>query len=469
MTQKSKWTGVYQAPMQVLNHAVRLRLEKFSYTDLAQIAKCDDIYELELYSNRTHQPVDLSCLAHITALRTLHLERVKFTNLKALKQLPYLRFLIIDSCDFKELDELNGWRALETLFLRRNKLKRFPAGLDLPRIQCLLLGNEHIADLSFAASYPSLKELDVSHNQITDLSSLAACTWLEDLDVGNNSISTLAPLAGQRFKRLRINSTLNVEKIELQLELPEPVNERDALSIEVSRIARLIEAKSWAQVYAIESPDLLGEAFSNVVHGHADAEMVRGALEHPAAGAFEAMIIKGMRPHYVPVLEMLLDILNAYGERLIVPLMQAFQAKLDSPGLYGEFEVGKFKQEHFTIARILQKVAGPAYSDLFRAFFDQRESFSQLHLVLYKWLLDVVGKTQSAQLVVPLIDLLRFERHIIGGDAVFMKKTFKAIGQLGALADGAALANSFDISAETRPDVLKAYQDAITRLGKKKA
>lgn len=105
---------------------------------------------------------------------------------------------------------------------------------------------------------------------------------------------------------------------------------------------------------------------------------------------------------------------------------------------------------------------------LFLAFFEHRESFSQLHLNLYKWLLDAVGKTQSLQLVEPLIDLLRFEKHILGGDAAFMKKIFKAIGQVGGKADAGVLARRFDVAAETRLDVTEAYQAAMARLGKKK-
>ena len=69
----------------------------------------------------------------------------------------------------------------------------------------------------------------------------------------------------------------------------------------------------------------------------------------------------------------------------------------------------------------------------------------------------------------PLIDLLRFEKHVIGGDAAFMKKIFKAIGQLGVKADAAVLASRFDAMVETRPDVALAYQAAATRLSKKKA
>lgn len=468
MTKKSKWTDRIYRPISVLNHAGGLHLEKFTDEDLDQIADCDDVFDIHLRSNRTAQPVDLARLAHITGLRVLNLERVKFTNLQALKALPHLRFLIIENCDFKDLKALNGWPALTTLFLRRNKLARFPVGLDLPQLDCLLLGDELITDLGFAASYPQLKALDVAYNKVTDLSPLAACTWLEKLNVDNNPITTLAPLAGRRFKRLQVGNALYGERAALQLELPEEPYEQDADHVEAWRIARLMEAKDWPPVYAIVDNAMLGKAFSNLVHGHADAEMIRGALAHPAPGAFESMVENGLRPHYSAVADLVMDIFSEFGERLIPPMARALQTALNRANFREAFYVGKLDHEHFTIAQILEKVAGPAYTDLFLAFFNLREDFSQLHLRLYKWLLDVVGKTQSPLLVAPLIDLLRFEKQVIGGDAAFMKKIFKAIGQLGGRGDAAVLASRFDVAAETRPDVASAYEAAMARLGKKK-
>lgn len=468
MTQKPKWMNRLHGPIHVLNHADGLRLEKFTDADLDQIAGCDDVFELDLLSNRTAQPVDLSRLAHITALRHLSLERLTFTNLRALQALPNLRSLTIDDCKFTDFDSLNGLQVT-TLFLRNNKFSRFPAGLDLPKLQWLVLSHNRIGDLEFAASYPQLRDLSVSGNQIADVSPLVRCARLEKLSLDSNPIATLAPLAGLRFKRLHTDNELHAEKVALQLELPEPPWEQDAESAEALRVAGLMEAKDWPQLYAIESLPLLGRAFSNLLRERADAEMIRGALAHPAPGAFEAMVACGLNPRTVPVLERLVEVLSEHGARLAPPLEQAFQDVLSKANWYDEgFSAGKFKQEHFTIAKLLQQVASPAFANLFLAFFAQRESFSQLHLNLYRWLLDVVGKTQSPALVEPLIDLLRFEKHILGGDAAFMKKIFKAIGQLGSAADEALLAGRFDVSAESRPDVADAHRATVARLQKSK-
>ena len=468
MTIKPKWTDRIFSPIRVLNHADGLHLEKFTDADLNQIADCDDILDIDLRSNRTAQPVDLSRLAHIQGLRRLSLDRMQFTNLQALKALPHLNSLTIEYCDFKDFEALNGLNV-ETLFVWNNKFTHFPAGLQLPRLESLYLSHNRITDLSFVASYPTLKCLHVNGNRITDLAPLAGCAALETLWVDDNPLTTLAPLAGRRYQRLHVSSELSAERAALQLELPEEAYVRDPESIEASRIAKLMEAKDWPQLYAITEVALLGDAFSSLVHGHFDEEMVRGALAHPAPGAFDAMVTHGLRPHYWEESKLLVSVLSSFGERLVAPLTQSFHDELAFYPVYEPFYAGKLKHEHATIARILVEAPIPAFAELFLAFFDLRGSFSEAHLHHYKRLLDVVGKVQSAQLVAPIIDLLGFEKHILGGDAAFMKKVFKAIGQLGTKADAAVLASRFDVSAETRTDVAEAFEATLKKLEKKKS
>lgn len=49
MTKKSKWTDRIYHPINVLNHADGLHLEKSTDEDLDQIADCDDVYEINLH------------------------------------------------------------------------------------------------------------------------------------------------------------------------------------------------------------------------------------------------------------------------------------------------------------------------------------------------------------------------------------------------------------------------------------
>ena len=225
--------------------------------------------------------------------------------------------------------------------------------------------------------------------------------------------------------------------------------------------------QDWPALYAITDLKLLGQAFASLVNRRCDLATLRGALEHPAEGAFHAMVANGLRPDD-DVSELLVLVLCGYGERTLSPMTECFYAALARPTYQDEFYVGKMEKEHEVIMCVLSGIASPACTDLFLAFFNEREGFSENYLYLYKNLLDMVGKTKSPRLVAPIMDLLRFERHIIGGDAAFIKRIFKAIGQLGSKADAAVLASRYDAAADDRPNVVQEYEATLERLGRKK-
>jgi hypothetical protein len=333
----------------------------------------------------------------------------------------------------------------------------------------LSLSGNRITDLAFAQSYTCLGELDVDDNKVQDLAPLASCTRLRSLSVDRNPISCLAPLAGLKFNRLSVDEKHTGQRTALQLLLPEEPYLASEARQEEWRVAELMQTRNWVQLYAITDLPLLGEAFSTFVHGHYDEQTLRGVLAHPVAGAFETKVANGLRPHYSIESETMVEVLSSYGERIIAPLTLCFHTALARPMFPDVFYAGKLEIEHSLIMRILLKVASPAFTDLFLAFFNDREGFSELHLHFYKKLLDVVARTEAPPLTAPIIDLLRFDTHIIGGDAAYMKKIFKAVGQLGGKADAVLLPRQFNAAAETRPDVVAAYDAAVARLEKKKA
>ncbi|MCZ8091996.1 MAG: leucine-rich repeat domain-containing protein [Acidovorax sp.] len=467
---KSKWTDSVYTRVKVLNHSNGLRLERFTSEELDQIADCDDVLELTLDRSKMKEPLDLARIAHITSLRKLELEGLKFTNLQALRALPHLGTLIIDNCKFSDFDALNGFKVLSHLYLWHNKLTAFPAGLDLPQFEALFISDNLISDLGFVQSYPGLAELYLKRNQITDLSPLAACPAVVDLDVQDNPVTSLAPLAGRKFTSFYADPQHREEQIALRLKQDEwPRGETITEDDKAPRhVADLMAKNDWPALYAITDLALLGRAFASLLNRRGDAATLRGALAHPAEGAFHAMVANGLCPDQA-MSDLLVHVLCGYGERTIAPMTECFYTALARPSYQDEFYVGKMKNEHEIIMCVLTGIASPACTELFLAFFNEREGFSENYLYLCKHLLDVVGKTKSEKLMEPIMDLLRFEQKIIGGDPAFMKKIFKAIGQLGRKADAAVLASRFNAAAEERPDVLLAYEATLARLEKKKA
>ena len=471
MAAKTRWKDELYSPISVLNHARELRLSKVTNADLDDLAACDDICELDLENSVKGEVIDLAKLSHIRSLTSLKLKKITFTNLEALKTLPKLSYLIFDTVSF-DVASLDGWVQLNTVFMYRCKLTTFPVGLNLPNLRRLLLRNQAISDLSFAASYPSLRQLDVGNNPITDLTSLSRCDWLEHLDLTYTEVQSLEPIQGfKHLTRLSLSAALTPEGNKLlQPEPPRDPNDPGLrLHNKTIPVSALIKQQQWPEVYAITDLEVLAKAFDWRFYDHMDESTLQGILAHPAPGAWQAAVIAGLDAHYQDTAHITHRAFVAMGERLIPALLAGFDQHLATPGLYHGFHVGKFKRPHFTIASLLCALASPAYTEVFQAFLNQREQFSASHVVLYKWLFDVVGKTKAVELVEPIIDVLHFEKRVIGGDAVLLKKALKAIGQLGNQTHIPVLEAGFDIRQEQRADVQDAYAATLTRLQKKKA
>ena len=176
----------------MLNHADGLHLEKFTDADLDQIADCDDILEIDLRSNRTAQPVDLSRLTHIRGCGA-------GPGAHAVQQPAGAQSLaapgFADHCVLRlqeTFEALNGLQV-ETLFIiGTTSSPTFRRGSTCPGWRACTCHNR-ITDLSFVASYPTLKCLHVDGNRITDLAPLADCAALETMWINDNPLTTLAP------------------------------------------------------------------------------------------------------------------------------------------------------------------------------------------------------------------------------------------------------------------------------------
>ncbi len=125
------------------------------------------------------------------------------------------------------------------------------------------------------------------------------------------------------------------------------------------------------------------------------------------------------------------------------------------------------QNDHWNLARILSKAARPELAPAYQRFLDERNQFSDFARVSYNELLKSIGRTKESALVPSLIDLTRCEQLIIGGDAPFLKKCFKAIRTLGDSSHLALLRDTFDVSSESRADVKKAFDETVARLEKK--
>lgn len=414
-------------PMHVLEHAETLRLERFTSEDLDDIKDCTDIWRLDLKSDRGEGPIDLARLAHISGLEQLWLERVQLKNLSALINLPQLRYLILKDCKIASFDELACTYMNWPSKLSLEYTAQSPRGWIKECISCYTVSTP---DQAVANTLTPVGKVSISDYECDDANTKREAHWQALLGTG----------------------------------MPDTCDVSDD---DVHQLTRQIAEGDWSRVHAVNNLPLWSKTLSLLFDRHLSELTIRGVLAHPAPEFFDEAVICGLGSRYTQDIKLVVEVFSEFGERLLAPFLSGVTRYLKSWG-HNDFDVDKPHVAHFVIAAILKNVSAPAYTPLYLQLLNERHNFSQVHLRLYKSLLDSMAKTKSSLVVEPVIDLLRFEKRVIGGDASFVKRILKVISQLGQYTDAIILANCFDITAESRSDVIEAYEAAIVRLRKNK-
>lgn len=493
MTKKHVWESLW-GPLKVLNNANDVRTSSFTNERLKDLESCHSIQSLILGTSK--ELIDLELISHITELESIELNKVKFKNLSALKNLPNLRHLKFERCT-GNISELSGFENLGSLSLSDNKFKSIPNNTHLPNLTWLWLARNKLIDLSFLEALPRIKTLHIEGNQINDISPISYCREIVELDLSGNLITDLLPLSKcKKLRKLNLNSTglkdltplnklENLEQISidkatldkaiLEQGLTEPKRKVTPYTEDINKkeISDRIEEKDWAYYKNLVLTDELKYVLSSLFrHGRPDIETIENLLQHPNENVFNQVVISGLNSHYSKVARAFEEIvINSHKNRLLKPLSEGFEYFLNFSSIFEgpEFGRGKLKTPHFTIITILQAVSGPDFTPLFILFLKNRDNFSDHYLTAYKRLLDVAQKTKSHELVEHICDFLTYEVQIIGGDNVLLKKCFKVIGALGKKTDIELVNMKFSISNEIRIDVIKEYEKMISRLERKKS
>jgi hypothetical protein len=303
-----------------------------------------------------------------------------------------------------------------------------------------------IKDISLLSDFKELRYLKLYATSVTDLRPLMKLENLRDLSV--NAPVLAAAVAEYGF----------VPPREPPRQPPDRVAEE---------ISQKLKARDWAFFYQTTPSESLRSVLFRVFHDSLDPESIEALLNHPDERVFRQVVIQGLDSHYSSVARAFEAALVKRSDRIKEALLEGYKYHLDLPW-YDEFHIGKFKTAHFMIARVLDVIAAPEFTELFLLFLNERKDFSELHLRMYKILLNSASKTKSHDLVEPVIDLLRYENQIIDRDNVFIKKCLKVIGALGSKPDIELVRKAFPIAGETRADVIQEYDKMAVRLEKKK-
>lgn len=229
-----------------------LDISERGITDIAKLAYCLQLRDLNLAGNPLQSLSTLTGLPRLTALNlsSTGLTDADLDFLKTLQRLTYLNIehndaltpealtafdqamphcqVIHDTVlytveiagmtltsDAAELDlsgrgigsiaGLERFLELRLLRLENNALTDISPLRELKALEELELGNNQIRDLSPLAGHLALRRLVLSRNAVTDIAALNALVWLEDLDLSGNQISDVSTLnTCVRLRRLNL-------------------------------------------------------------------------------------------------------------------------------------------------------------------------------------------------------------------------------------------------------------------------
>lgn len=447
----NQWCTLW-GPIHVLDYADDLKFKGITNERLGDLQGTVGITRLELESSK--EIIDLSLLVHLQDLESLNLDKCKFKNLKSLAMLPALEVLIIDNCHF-DLQDLGALKNIKRLILHLKNQQKLPNDLCLPDLKDLIISGEKVNSIDFIRHSTLLEDIDIDGTNVTDISPLVVCKNLKYFSSCRLPVSSFKPLASlNNLERLGVHVDVEDRAIREsgfvepdKKHNPEIYKARDALM-------EKIKQKDWENIYKLpwsqDLYDALGYCYSDL-----DQEGMNALLNHPNDEIFTEIFVCGIRHcHYARTYDRFIELMHEQTHRLYAPLLACTERRISN-------------MDRFVID-CLEMVASPDYSEIYRRYLARRNRFNHLNHYLIKRTLNTVGKTKDHTLVEPIIDLLNFECKIIGGDNVFMKKIFKAIGQLGNASDIPLIEQNYSVENEKREDVKKEYQAMMAKLTKKK-
>lgn len=485
---KKPWRNIFN-PVTVLDNSPELKTTGFKNDRLLDLKNCKNIGILKL--NDSKETIDLSALADITNLRSLRLDNVSYKNLAAVTNIETLH-ITRSHFSFSDINSMKNLKMLS--FSEPKNFPDFTECRHLENIETLMIFNCDISDISFLENYPNLNELIISHCKVQDLDPLKKCKYLSELDLTDNcieNIAALGELSGLQKLNLERNPITdfsplqrlsNLQSISADKEAvnqfavqhgwiklkPVPPPQSAETTIAINKMMSKIAYGDWDYIYGLSESDEMRSAIYQSIRR--DSRVLNQWLAHPDDKALDLVVITALNARYNSADEILTSFLINNQHKLKKTLLKAFDQYNTSWNRHNwNYGSGYMNTSClYYILSIMDVVASPDWSELYHRFLSDRFVFTERHLWQFKKMFDSIGKTKDHTLVEPLIDLLRHDHAILGGDNVYMKKCFKAIGQLGNASDIPLVEQNYSVANETREDVKKEYQAMLAKLTKKK-
>jgi hypothetical protein len=168
-------------------HLRTLHLSRNDIKDLSPLSDLTDLKHLDLHANNIS---DVGPLSHLPSLDTLILRYNKINDLSPLGSLTSLSHLSLHSNSVADISPLSNLTNLKELILPRNRIDDLSPLETLSKLQRLVLLFNRVKDITPLASLPQLRELLLYYNNISSIAPLRGFTQLRELDLRNNPLDS---------------------------------------------------------------------------------------------------------------------------------------------------------------------------------------------------------------------------------------------------------------------------------------
>jgi hypothetical protein len=163
---------------------------------------------------------DISPLANLTHLETLHMNGNLIQDLRPLASVPTLQIVYMKDSGITDLLPLSELTNLQFIDFSNSYISDLSPLANLTNLELIIMVNNRITDISPLANLTNLRHLTLNDNLITDISALSGLTNIDQLRLVNNLITDITPIIPlQRLWHLNVDGN-PIEDFSPVAELP---------------------------------------------------------------------------------------------------------------------------------------------------------------------------------------------------------------------------------------------------------
>lgn len=169
-----------------------LTLDKNQIDDINGLIKTPAIKTLFLQENQLATAAQLAILSQLKQLTWLNLSDNPIQELDIWLLPPPIDNLSISNTRLQQVDFLNGWNQLRTLYISENNFSNGLRLPNLPNLSTLALGKCKLQEHLDYSMYPNLFSLFLNDNKLTEMGDFSKLEKISSLMLGGNRITHIS-------------------------------------------------------------------------------------------------------------------------------------------------------------------------------------------------------------------------------------------------------------------------------------